>query len=89
MLKKEMVLRTENGLHSRAAATFVQHTNRFACDIFIQYGDSVIDAKSIMGIIAMGVKDGEVITLTFDGIDENKALDAIVQLLENEIPNIQ
>ena len=89
MLKKDLFLKTENGLHSRAAATFVQHTNRFSCDIYIQYGDAVIDAKSIMGIIAMGIKDGQQITLTFDGIDEQKAMDTVVSLLENEIPYIK
>lgn len=89
MIKKEVILKTENGLHSRAAATFVQHTNRFSCDIYIQNGDGVIDAKSIMGIIALGVKDGESITLTFDGIDEFKAMEKIVALLETEIPYIK
>ncbi len=89
MLKKDVVLKTENGLHSRAAATFVQQTNRFSCDIFIEYCESVIDAKSIMGIIAMGIKDGEKMTLTFDGIDEQKAMDTLVLLLEKDIPFIK
>lgn len=85
MIKKTIEIKNEMGLTARAAATFVQHTNRYACDIFIQKGDAMIDAKSIMGIISLGVRKGIEITLTCDGIDESKAMDDLVNMINQEL----
>lgn len=88
MIKKDIAIKNEMGLTARAAATFVQHTNRYACDIFILMNDVVIDAKSIMGIISLGVRKGIEITLTCDGIDEHKAMDDLINMINNELTEI-
>lgn len=88
MIKNSVNIKNEMGLTARAAATFVQHTNRYACDIFIDKDDALIDAKSIMGIISLGIRKGVEITITCDGIDENKAMDDIISMIENELPKI-
>lgn len=88
MLKQTIAIKNEMGLTARAAATFVQHTNRYACDIFIQKGDAMIDAKSIMGIISLGVKKGVEITLTCDGIDETKAMEELINMINEELTKI-
>lgn len=81
MITREIEVGFDNGLTARAAATFVQHTNRFASDIYLHLPGGTVDAKSIMGIISMGIRKGTVITLTCEGLDENKAMEDLVQLL--------
>jgi len=88
MIKNNASIKNEMGLTARAAATFVQHTNRYACDIFINIGEATIDAKSIMGIISLGIKKGVEISITCDGIDENKAMDDILLMIKNELVKI-
>lgn len=84
MKKIEVVLKSKDGLHARASAVFVQHTNKFKCDIFMTVNSKVIDAKSIMGLLALGVSDGDTLKLTFDGIDEVEAAKEIKALLESD-----
>jgi len=81
MITREIEVSNDAGLTARAAATFVQHTNRFSSDIYLHLPGGSVDAKSIMGIISMGIRKGTVITLTCEGIDENKAMDDLELLL--------
>lgn len=81
MITREIEVSNDAGLTARAAATFVQHTNRFSSDIYLHLPGGTVDAKSIMGIISMGIRKGTVITLTCEGIDENKAMEDLEQLL--------
>jgi len=82
MIKNNVSIKNEMGLTARAAATFVQHTNRYACDIFIHKDDAMIDAKSIMGIISLGIRKGAEITITCEGIDENRAMEDLVEIVK-------
>lgn len=80
MITREIQISNDAGLTARAAATFVQHTNRFSSDIYLHLPGGTVDAKSIMGIISMGIRKGTVITITCEGIDENKAIDDLEEL---------
>lgn len=80
MITREIQVSNDAGLTARAAATFVQHTNRFSSDIYLHLPGGTVDAKSIMGIISMGIRKGTVITITCEGIDENKAIDDLEEL---------
>ncbi len=88
MISVNVVIKNQAGLHSRAAAAFVQHTNKFVCDIYINFEGKTVDAKSIMGIISLGVACGSELILTFDGIDEKAAQDNLVDLVENDLINL-
>lgn len=88
MLSTNAIINNQAGLHSRAAAAFVQHTNKFICDIYINYQDKTVDAKSIMGIISLGVPYKSQIILTFDGIDEKQAMDDMLGLIETELVDL-
>jgi phosphotransferase system HPr (HPr) family protein len=88
MLSTQVIIKNQAGLHSRAAAAFVQHTNRYVCDIYINYDGKTVDAKSIMGIISLGVPCESNLVLTFDGIDEKQAMDSMVDLVNNELINL-
>lgn len=85
MIKKDIVIKNEMGLHARAAALFVLTTNKFASDIFIEKNGDMINAKSIMGIMALGISQGSIITLIISGVDEEEAMEEITHLVSNKL----
>lgn len=86
MITRDITVTNETGLTARAAATFVQHTNRFSSDIYLHLPGGTVDAKSIMGIISLGIRQGTLITLTCEGIDEARAMEDLEQLLTQGAP---
>lgn len=82
MIRKDIEIKNEMGLHARAAALFVLTTNKFASDIFIEKNGDMINAKSIMGIMALGISQGSVISIIINGIDETEAMEEITHLVE-------
>ena len=85
MIKRDITIENEMGLHARAAALFVLTTNKFASDIFIKKNGDMINAKSIMGIMALGISQGSVISLIINGIDEEEATAEITHLITNKL----
>ena len=85
MLKTEVKVINETGLHARPASQFVQTANKFNCDITVsRAGDSnQYNAKSIMSILALGLGQGEKVVLTADGEGEKEALTALTSLFES------
>lgn len=88
MVKREITVINKSGLHARPAALFVQMTNKFTSDIFVEKGMQKVNAKSIMGIMALGVGKDEKITLIIDGPDEEQAMEALVELVEKTIVDL-
>jgi Phosphotransferase System HPr (HPr) Family len=85
MIKKEVIVKNESGLHSRAAVIFIQHTNKYKSNILITKENSTVNAKSIMGVMALSVGKGESIEIKADGPDEKDAVDDLINLIENEL----
>lgn len=88
MLSLTAMINTKEGLHSRAAAAFVQQTNKYICDIYLNYDEKTVDAKSIMGILSLGIASGKQIIVTFDGIDETQAKTGIETLITTELVSL-
>ncbi|WZL72105.1 HPr family phosphocarrier protein [Clostridiaceae bacterium 35-E11] len=88
MIKREIVVANKSGLCARPAALFVQMTNKFTSDIFVEKGTQKINAKSIMGIMALGIGKDEKITLIIDGPDEEEAIKELVQLVEKTLVDL-
>ena len=81
MINKEIVVRCESGLHNKQATYFVQKANEFESNIWLEVGNRKMNAKSLLGVVAMGVKQGEQIILSADGPDEVEAVDALLAIL--------
>ena len=81
MLKERVVVQLKTGLHARPAARFVQTASDFRCKITIEKGSNIVNAKSIMGIMALGVDQGEEIVIRTDGEDEKAALETLLEIL--------
>lgn len=85
MESKNIVVNNKIGLHARPAALFVQTAGKFLSNIMVQKGNRKINAKSIMGIMALGVSQGDEITIIADGEDEKEAIESLVDLLQNKL----
>ncbi|WP_270583594.1 HPr family phosphocarrier protein [Bacillus smithii] len=84
MIQKMVEVKLKTGLQSRPAALFVQEANRFSSEIYVEKDEKRVNAKSIMGIMSLAVGTGTKIRLITDGHDEDKALEALTEFLENE-----
>jgi phosphocarrier protein HPr len=71
------------GLHARPAALFVQTASQFKCDIKVTHGEREADAKSILGVLTLGVNQRAIITLRAEGEDADQALEALESLIES------
>ena len=74
------------GLHARPAADFVRAANTFASTITVTYGEKSANAKSILQVISLNVRQGATVTLTASGPDADGALSALAALLEAPVP---
>ena len=85
MFNKEVVVRCESGLHNRQATYFVQTANEFQSKIWIESGNRKMNAKSLLGIMSLGVVTGAVVTLSATGADEQNAVEALEALLQRDV----
>ena len=71
---KQKTIKVSSSLEARTAALFVQTAGKFQSSIKIQMNDKEANAKSIMGIISLGILEGSTITITAEGADEDSAI---------------
>ena len=83
MLEAKIVLKNQTGLHARPASILVTEAGKFKSDIYILKDGREINAKSILGILSMGARKGDEITIRISGEDEGQALSRLTELLEN------
>ena len=81
MYTQEITVQNEVGLHARPATYFIQKANEYKCSIWVEKDDRRVNAKSLLGVLSMGIADGTTISLIADGVDEAEALEALVKLV--------
>ncbi|MBS4534329.1 HPr family phosphocarrier protein [Clostridium sp. D2Q-14] len=84
-MEKTIIVSNESGLHARPAGLLVSKAKNYASDIQIKYQDKIVNAKSIMNLLSLGLSKGSEITIITKGDDEEKALNELVDLLENQL----
>ncbi|REF29153.1 HPr family phosphocarrier protein [Calidifontibacter indicus] len=86
MAQRTVTIASKVGLHARPAAMFVQAAAETGLDIEIaKPGEDAVDATSILGVMALGAKHGEEVTLTAEGDGADAALDSLVELLSRDL----
>ena len=85
MITKDVTVRCESGLHNRQATYFVQKANEFNSNIWLESGSRKMNAKSMLGIMSLGIVTGTTVTLTADGADAEAAIDALETLLQRDV----
>jgi len=83
MLKRKVQVLNQEGLHARPSASLVKLASRFESDFFIQLRGYKVNGKSILGVMTLAAECGAELELIVDGKDEEKAMDKIVELFEN------
>lgn len=84
MVTKEVTILNATGLHARPAQKFVEKANEFTSSIFLVKNDKEINAKSILGLMTLGLSKGSTVTIKTDGEDEELAITALAQLIESK-----
>ena len=84
MLHKVLGIKNKDGLRARPAAMFVLIASNYSSQILIEKGNKMINAKSIMGVLSLGVQNGESIHLVVNGEDEAEAVDALAALVDSD-----
>ena len=77
MISKEITIRLENGLEARPVAMLVQVASKFDSSVYLEAGEKKVNAKSIMGVLSLGIKQGESIYVIANGKDESDAIEAL------------
>ena len=81
MTVRETVVNNKVGLFARRATFFIQKANEFKSSIWVEKDDRRVNAKSLLGVLSMGITDGTTISLIADGVDEAEALEALAKLV--------
>ena len=83
MYTQEITVQNEVGLHARPATYFIHKANEFKSGIWVDKEERRVNAKSLLGVLSLGIVKGTNIALIADGSDEKEAVDALVSLIQN------
>jgi phosphocarrier protein len=81
MISREVMISNNIGLHARPATFFIQKANSFKSSIWVEKEERRVNAKSLLGILSLGIVKGMTITVMADGPDENEAVDGLIDLV--------
>lgn len=84
MIKKSVTINLENGLEARPVALLVQKASQHESKVYIESGEKRVNAKSIMGMMSLGLDNGEELTIEVEGSDEAEAIKNIEMFLKGE-----
>ncbi|MBP3337364.1 MAG: HPr family phosphocarrier protein [Clostridia bacterium] len=83
MISKAIVVQNQVGLHARPATFFIQKSNEFKSSIWVEKDERRVNAKSLLGVLSLGITKGTEVTVIADGADEKEAVDALEALVES------
>ena len=84
MFMKETVVNNQVGLHARPATIFIQKANEFKSSVWVEKDERRVNAKSLLGVLSLGIVKGTAINLIADGPDEEAAINALVELINSD-----
>lgn len=83
MFSKDVVVNNQVGLHARPATFFIQRANEFKSSLWIEKDARKVNAKSLLGVLSLGITKGTKISVLADGVDEEDAANSLVELVES------
>ena len=83
MFVKDVKVENQVGLHARPATFFIQKANEFKSSIWVEKDERRVNAKSLLGVLSLGIVGGTSIDIIADGSDEQEAVDSLVALVES------
>lgn len=85
MYSKEVTVQSQVGLHARPATFFIQKANEYSSNIWIEKEERKVNAKSLLGVLSLGIAKGTTIVLSAEGTDEQEAVDALTELVSADV----
>ena len=85
MYTKDVVVRCESGLHNKQATYFVQKANEYDCEIWLVCGSRKMNAKSLLGIMSMGIVTGVEVSIMAEGAKAEEAVASLEELLQRDV----
>ena len=83
MFVKEVMVQNQVGLHARPATFFIQKANEFKSSIWVEKEERRANAKSLLGVLSLGIMGGTQIRIIAGGTDEQEAVEALAKLVES------
>lgn len=83
MFVKDVTVQNQVGLHARPATFFIQKANEFKSSIWVEKEERRVNAKSLLGVLSLGIMSGNAIRVIADGSDEQAAVEALVALIDS------
>ena len=84
MVIKSVTINNQEGLHARPATFFIQKANEYKCSIWVEKDDRKVNAKSLLGVLSLGIVCGTSINIIADGADEQQAVDTLADLVNSK-----
>ncbi len=84
MISKEVTINNQIGLHARPATFFIQKANEFKSSIWIEREERRVNAKSLLGVLSLGIVKGTAVNIVADGVDENEAIATLSELIDSD-----
>ncbi len=84
MISKEVLINNQVGLHARPATFFIQKANEFKSSIWIEKDERRVNAKSLLGVLSLGIVKGTTITIIADGADQDEAIETLSELIDSD-----
>ena len=85
MFNKEVIVRCESGLHNKQVTYFVQKANEFRSSVWLESENRRMNAKSLLGIMSLGIVTGATVNLSAQGSDAEAAVNALEALLQRDV----
>lgn len=82
MISRDVTIKNSVGLHARPATFFIQKANSYRSSIWVEKDERRINAKSLLGVLSLGISNGMTINIIADGTDETEALDGLAELID-------
>ena len=84
MITKEVIIENQVGLHARPATFFIQKANEFKSSIWVEKEERRVNAKSLLGVLSLGIVGGTSIRIIADGADEDEAIETLAALVASD-----
>ena len=84
MCSKDVVINNQVGLHARPATFFIQKANAFKRSIWVEKEERRVNAKSLLGVLSLGIVKGTAVKIIADGADENEAIETLAGLIDSD-----
>lgn len=81
MTRREITIQNAVGLHARPATFFIQKANTYKCSVWVEKDERKVNAKSLLGVLSLGIVQGMTVTLLADGADEKEAVEGLAALV--------